>query len=95
MSGLELVAATPPNKNGKGDPQSSAVSPQPSPSPEAAAARAAAVIATRIGRESAPREPRPQTKAAAKRERQAANPRKETASERNLREKREAERGGT
>jgi excinuclease ABC subunit A len=59
--------------------------------PEVAAERAAAVIATRIERESAPQEPRPQTKAAAKRERQAAHPRKETASERGLREKRESQ----
>jgi excinuclease ABC subunit A len=62
------------------------------PNPEESAARAAATIATRISRESAPQEPRPQTKAAAKRERQAANPRKETASERNLRERREQDR---
>ena len=59
--------------------------------PDAATARAAATIATRIERESAPQQPRPQTKAAAKRERQADHPRKETASERNLREKRESE----
>ncbi|MBI5949317.1 MAG: excinuclease ABC subunit UvrA [Chloroflexi bacterium] len=58
--------------------------------PEAAAATAAASIGARIERESAPVEPRPQTKAAAKRERQAAKPRKETASERGLREKRES-----
>ncbi|MBI2766579.1 MAG: excinuclease ABC subunit UvrA [Chloroflexi bacterium] len=51
---------------------------------------AAAVVLARIDRESAVPEARPQTKAAAKRERQAAHPRKETASERNLREKREA-----
>ena len=57
---------------------------------EAAAEAAAASMAARIERESAPVEPRPQTKAAAKRAKQAANPRKETASERNLREKREA-----
>jgi excinuclease ABC subunit A len=56
--------------------------------PEASAARAAATIGTRIARESAPQEPRPVTKAAAKRARQAANPRKETDSERNLRERR-------
>ena len=62
--------------------------------PDAATARAAATIATRIERESAPQQPRPQTKAAAKRERQAAHPRKETASERNLREKRESEKKG-
>ncbi|MGI8926054.1 MAG: excinuclease ABC subunit UvrA [Tepidiformaceae bacterium] len=63
--------------------------PAPGASPEAAAAAAAASIASRISRESAPVAPRPQTKAAAKRARQAAHPRKETASERNLREKRE------
>ena len=63
--------------------------------PDAATARAAATIATRIERESAPQQPRPQTKAAAKRERQAAHPRKETASERNLREKRESEKSGS
>ncbi len=51
-------------------------------------AAAAATIGKRIERESAPQEPRPQTKAAAKRERQAAHPRKETASERGLREQR-------
>ncbi len=62
---------------------------------EAAADAAAASIGARIERESAPAEPRPQTKAAAKRARQAANPRKETASERNLREKREAETAGS
>ncbi|HXU24307.1 MAG TPA: excinuclease ABC subunit UvrA, partial [Tepidiformaceae bacterium] len=54
--------------------------------PDAAADRAAASIGARIGRESTPQGPRPQTKAAAKRERQAAHPRKETASERGLRE---------
>ncbi|HXU23945.1 MAG TPA: hypothetical protein VN697_07935, partial [Tepidiformaceae bacterium] len=59
--------------------------------PDAAADRAAASIGARIGRESTPQGPRPQTKAAAKRERQAAHPRKETASERGLREKREAQ----
>ncbi|MEO6397409.1 MAG: excinuclease ABC subunit UvrA [Tepidiformaceae bacterium] len=64
---------------------------EPAETPDAATARAAATLATRIERESAPQEPRPQTKAAAKRERQAAHPRKETASERNLREKRESE----
>ncbi len=62
----------------------------PGPDPERSAAAAAATIARRIERESAPVAPRPQTKAAARRERQAANPRKETASERNLREKRES-----
>ncbi|MGH2634240.1 MAG: ATP-binding cassette domain-containing protein, partial [Tepidiformaceae bacterium] len=60
--------------------------------PDAAADRAAASIGARIDRESVPQQPRPQTKAAAKRERQAAHPRKETASERGLREKREADR---
>ncbi|MEO9255203.1 MAG: excinuclease ABC subunit UvrA [Tepidiformaceae bacterium] len=59
--------------------------------PEAAAAAAAVTIGARIDRESAPQLPRPQTKAAAKRERQAAHPRKETDSERNLREKRESD----
>jgi excinuclease ABC subunit A len=62
--------------------------PAPASEPERAAARAASTIGTRIARESAPVEPRPETKAAAKRARQAAHPRKETASERNLREKR-------
>ena len=61
------------------------------PDPEASAKRAAASIGARIERESTPQEPRPQTKAAAKRARQAANPRKETASERSLREKREGQ----
>jgi excinuclease ABC subunit A len=56
---------------------------------EAAALAAAEVIATRAAREASPDAPRPQTKAAAKRAKQAANPRKETASERNLRERRE------
>ncbi len=60
--------------------------------PEAAAERAAASIGARIERESTPQQPRPQTKAAAKREKQAAHPRKETASERGLRERREADR---
>jgi len=58
---------------------------------EAATAAAGARIAARITRETSQAgTPRSQTKAAAKRERQAANPRKETASERNLREKRES-----
>jgi excinuclease ABC subunit A len=64
----------------------------PSPgaiAPHEAATRAAASIAARIERESAPPVPRPETKAAAKRARQAANPRQETASERSLRERRE------
>ncbi|HEY5475873.1 MAG TPA: hypothetical protein VIK11_04070, partial [Tepidiformaceae bacterium] len=51
-------------------------------------AAAAETIGRRIERESAVPEVRPQTKAAAKRERQAAHPRKETASERGLREQR-------
>ncbi len=58
--------------------------------PEQSAARAGATLATRIERESAPQAPRPMTKAAEKRARQAAHPRKETDSERNLREKRES-----
>ena len=57
---------------------------------EDATARAAARINTRVSRESTPEQPRPETKAAAKRRRQAENPRKETASERDLRETREA-----
>ena len=81
-----------PATNGKSPVRPTAAS--PTTSPEAAAARAGATIATRIERESAPQEPRPQTKAAAKRERQAAHPRKETASERNLREQREAGKHG-
>ncbi len=56
---------------------------------EEAAAAAAATMGERISRESAPVAERPQTKAAQKRARQAANPRKETASERDLRETRE------
>jgi excinuclease ABC subunit A len=56
---------------------------------EATAAAAAGRIGDRLAREKASSGPRPQTKAAAKRERQAAKPRKETASERNLRETRE------
>ncbi|MCC7364508.1 MAG: excinuclease ABC subunit UvrA [Dehalococcoidia bacterium] len=56
--------------------------------PEQAAAAAIATISERIARESVRQEPR-QTKAAEKRARQAANPRKETASERALREHRE------
>jgi excinuclease ABC subunit A len=57
------------------------------------ASRAAEAIGARLIRESAPDGPvRPMTKAAEKRARQAAKPRKETASERNLREKREKER---
>jgi excinuclease ABC subunit A len=59
------------------------------PNPESAAARAGAAIADRIARESAPPVARPETKASQKRARQAANPRKETSSERSLREKRE------
>jgi hypothetical protein len=61
------------------------------PSPEEAAATAAGVrIGLRAERESAgANTPRPITKAAEKRARQAAHPRKETDSERNLRERRE------
>lgn len=82
-----IAAATTGGRNGR-----VAASAHEAPeSPDAATARAAATIATRIERESAPQQERPQTKAAAKRERQAAHPRKETASERNLREKRESE----
>ncbi len=57
---------------------------------EAKAAAAAARIDARISREATPEPQRPETKAAAKRRRQAESPRKETASERNLRETREA-----
>jgi hypothetical protein len=46
-------------------------------------------MGSRISRESAPVPERPKTKAAEKRERQAARPRKETAGERELRETRE------
>ncbi|MBK7726453.1 MAG: excinuclease ABC subunit UvrA [Dehalococcoidia bacterium] len=56
---------------------------------EEAAAAAAATLGERISRESAPVAERPKTKAAEKRERQAAHPRKETASEKDLRETRE------
>ncbi len=56
---------------------------------EEAASAAAASIGQRISRESAPAPERPKTKAAQKRERQAASPRKETASEKDLRETRE------
>ncbi|MEX2080251.1 MAG: excinuclease ABC subunit UvrA [Dehalococcoidia bacterium] len=56
--------------------------------PEVSAASAAERIGARIARETAGQGPRPMTKAAEKRARQAANPRKETASERNLREHR-------
>jgi hypothetical protein len=61
------------------------------PSPQEAAATAAGVrIGLRAERESAGANvPRPITKAAEKRARQAAHPRKETDSERNLRERRE------
>ncbi|MGD9932194.1 MAG: excinuclease ABC subunit UvrA [Dehalococcoidia bacterium] len=52
------------------------------------ASKAAATIGERIARESAPMPERPMTKAAEKRARQAARPRKETASEKGLREKR-------
>ncbi len=52
------------------------------------ASRAAQTIGKRIARESAPEPDRPMTRAAEKRARQAARPRKETASERGLREKR-------
>jgi len=57
---------------------------------EQGAARGAAALAGRIERESAPVQEMPETKAAAKRRRQADRPRKETASERGLREKRES-----
>jgi excinuclease ABC subunit A len=56
---------------------------------EAAASAAAATMGARVSRESAPVQERPKTKAAEKRERQAANPRKETASEKDLRETRQ------
>ena len=59
---------------------------------EEKAAAAASRIDDRIAREAAPQPERPETKAAAKRRRQAENPRKETASERDLRETREARR---
>ena len=72
-----------------------ATGPSPAPEVEAdavpavrAARRAAATVASRIERESAPEAPRPQTKAAQRRERQAARPRKETASEEALRVRR-------
>ena len=55
---------------------------------EESASAAAASIGERISRESAPMQERPKTKAALKRERQAAHPRKETASEKDLRETR-------
>ena len=60
----------------------------PEPEPFAAAARAAVAISERIERETTPLAVMPETKAAAKRKRQAANPRKETDSERGLREHR-------
>jgi len=56
---------------------------------EEAAAAAAATIGERITRESSIAPERPKTKAAMKRERQATKPRKETASEKDLRETRE------
>jgi len=55
-----------------------------------AASEAAARIGTRIAREATPAPEPVETKAAAKRRRQAERPRKETASERSLRETREA-----
>jgi excinuclease ABC subunit A len=55
---------------------------------EAAADAAAASIGERVTREKGSGLPRPKTKAAEKRERQAAHPRKETSSERDLRETR-------
>ncbi|MBE7517708.1 MAG: excinuclease ABC subunit UvrA [Thermoflexaceae bacterium] len=58
--------------------------------PELAAAAAGAALASRIVRESAAPPSLPETKAAARRARQAATPRKETASERGLREKRQS-----
>lgn len=59
---------------------------------EEKAAAAASRINARIAREATPEPERPETKAAARRRRQAENPRKETASERDLRETREARR---
>jgi excinuclease ABC subunit A len=57
---------------------------------EETATAAAATIGARLERETAgASQVRPKTKAAEKRERQAANPRKETASEKGLREKRQ------
>jgi hypothetical protein len=61
---------------------------------EEATAAAAATMAQRIARESTIAPERPKTKAAQKRERQAANPRKETASEKDLRETRERAKKG-
>jgi excinuclease ABC subunit A len=90
-----------PSKNGKRAPRAElAADAAPASRParngaganEAAAAAAAATMGERISRESSPVAERPKTKAAQKRERQAANPRKETSSEKDLRETRERSR---
>ncbi len=81
---LPGAGVTAPSPNGRKARKMRAASP-----PELAAATAGASLATRIERESAAPPVLPETKAAAKRARQAASPRKETASERGLREKRE------
>ncbi len=92
---LAATAATP-SRNGRKPQAGSATDAKPAKARangaqanEEAAAAAAASIGKRISRESAPAPERPQTKAAQKRARQAASPRKETASEQNLRETRE------
>jgi excinuclease ABC subunit A len=82
-SGTEAMEAPP--KNGARRPASK----DGAGANEAAAAAAAATMGARISRESAPMQERPKTKAAEKRERQAAHPRKETASEKDLRETRQ------
>ncbi len=56
--------------------------------PELAAVSAATSLGTRVHRESAPPQVRPETKASVKRARQAAKPRSETTSEKGLRERR-------
>jgi len=87
-----LSAATKPrpSRNGKaGEAATARVTRNGAAGNEAAAAAAAAAMGARITRESAAAPERPKTKAAEKRERQAARPRKETASERDLRETRE------
>ncbi len=83
-------ASAPPSSNGRAKRASTPVAGSGAAGNEAKAAAAADRIDSRITREATPEPVRPETKAAAKRRRQAESPRKETASERDLRETREA-----
>jgi len=69
--------------DGRGSPGDAAAA-----DPELAAKLAGVSLGDRIARESAPPQARPETRASGQRARRAANPRKETASEKGLRERR-------